>query len=281
MEIEDYYTIGEFASICSISTRTLRYYDEIGLLKPGHTDEETGYRQYYESQLLILMIIEGLKMSEFSLKDIREILKTGDIDLINSLFVKRETELENAIKHLLKMKQRVSNRIESFKVAIKFQKKQKLLNEPVVSFKKVPKREFIFVERKCSFDVKSLSSCFIEIQNLAKKNNLQLVEPYFTVFENNCFDMKNLSFKFCYCIYEADRADFPFVGTLQASYCASLVHKGYYTGYISDIYTQLTSWSKDKGYKITSPLISVFLAPYSYTKSHDEAISEFQILLIK
>ena len=41
------YSIGEFSKIGSVSTKTLRYYDEIGLLRPAYVDEENRYR-YYE-----------------------------------------------------------------------------------------------------------------------------------------------------------------------------------------------------------------------------------------
>ena len=41
----------EFADLTGVSVRTLHYYDEIGLLRPGHVDEQTGYRYYDEISL--------------------------------------------------------------------------------------------------------------------------------------------------------------------------------------------------------------------------------------
>jgi len=43
--------IGEFSKISRDSVKTLRYYDEIGLLKPAQIDRFTGYRYYTLSQL--------------------------------------------------------------------------------------------------------------------------------------------------------------------------------------------------------------------------------------
>ena len=40
------YTIGETAKLLGVSPRTLRYYDEINLIKPTYIDEDTGYRYY-------------------------------------------------------------------------------------------------------------------------------------------------------------------------------------------------------------------------------------------
>ena len=40
------FKIGDFSRIARVSARLLRYYDEIGLLKPGSTERDTGYRYY-------------------------------------------------------------------------------------------------------------------------------------------------------------------------------------------------------------------------------------------
>jgi DNA-binding transcriptional MerR regulator len=281
MEIENYYNIGEFALFCNISTRTLRYYDEIGLLTPGHIDEITGYRQYYESQLLMLMVIEGLKLANFSLNSIKTVLSTSDIKTINNIFLKKEDEIDNEIKQLSAIKQKISNRIKSFNIAMEFQKTLKKVEQPQISVKKMPRRDFIFVTKKTPYDIESLTSCFIEIQNLSKKHDIQLIEPYFTIFQDSNFNMKDVHYKFCYCVPEKEDYNLPFVDRLKGGDFACLLHKGRYTGYIENIYNQLNSWANTNKYTIASPLVSVFIAPYAYTKSHDTAISEFQMFLIK
>lgn len=54
--------------------RTLRYYDEIGLLKPVHVDSETGYRYYLVEQLARLQRILALKDLGFELAQIVQVL---------------------------------------------------------------------------------------------------------------------------------------------------------------------------------------------------------------
>jgi len=44
-------SIGEFSNICKVSTKTLRYYAEIGLLEPSEVNPENGYRYYAIEQL--------------------------------------------------------------------------------------------------------------------------------------------------------------------------------------------------------------------------------------
>ena len=42
------YRIGEFSTLTGASVKTLRYYDEINLLKPSNADKFTNYRYYTE-----------------------------------------------------------------------------------------------------------------------------------------------------------------------------------------------------------------------------------------
>lgn len=55
------YQIGEFAELGGVSTKTLRFYDRIGLLRPAFTDARTGYRYYRPEQLQQLSTILALK----------------------------------------------------------------------------------------------------------------------------------------------------------------------------------------------------------------------------
>lgn len=73
-------TIGEFSKIGLVTTKTLRYYDEKGLLKPAHVDAETGYRYYKASQLKTLLLISRLKDYCFTLKEIADVLQRPQDD---------------------------------------------------------------------------------------------------------------------------------------------------------------------------------------------------------
>lgn len=64
------YTIGEVAEKLNLSTHTLRYYDKEGLL-PFVDRTDSGIRQFKESDLDWLIIIECLKASGMSLKEIK------------------------------------------------------------------------------------------------------------------------------------------------------------------------------------------------------------------
>ena len=67
------YQIGEFAELSGVSAKTLRFYDEIGLLRPASVDSRTGYRHYLPQQLEELASILALKNLGVSLAKLREL----------------------------------------------------------------------------------------------------------------------------------------------------------------------------------------------------------------
>lgn len=69
--------IGELADHTGLSHRTIRHYDEVGLLHPtGRTDG--GFRLYTEADLTRLLIIRRMKPLGFSLEQMAELLAVVD-----------------------------------------------------------------------------------------------------------------------------------------------------------------------------------------------------------
>jgi DNA-binding transcriptional MerR regulator len=68
-----HYQIGEFAELGGVSAKTLRFYDEIGVLRPASVDPRTGYRRYLVQQLEELASIVALKSLGVSLAQVREL----------------------------------------------------------------------------------------------------------------------------------------------------------------------------------------------------------------
>ena len=69
------FRIGEFAQIAQVSARQLRHYDQLGLLRPDHTDQHSQYRYYSIRQLQRLNRILALKDLGLSLEQIRPLLE--------------------------------------------------------------------------------------------------------------------------------------------------------------------------------------------------------------
>ena len=91
------YSIGMFSKINRITTKTLRHYDEINLLKPGYVDKFTGYRYYTSDQLVILHKIITLKQMGLSLTEIKEVLDNPQA--LNIFLRLKEKEIAASIKN--------------------------------------------------------------------------------------------------------------------------------------------------------------------------------------
>ena len=85
--------INEVAKLTGVTVRTLHYYDEIGLLKPSETTE-AGYRLYDSTALETLQQILFFRELDFSLNDIKEIIKNPNYDKANALTKHRKLLLQ-------------------------------------------------------------------------------------------------------------------------------------------------------------------------------------------
>ena len=76
--------INEVAKLLGVTVRTLHYYDEIGLLKPSEITE-AGYRLYDSTSLETLQQILFFRELDFSLNDIKKIMRNQNYDKANAL----------------------------------------------------------------------------------------------------------------------------------------------------------------------------------------------------
>lgn len=90
------YKIGMFAGMNHVTIKALRYYDEQGLLKPAHV-EENGYRYYVLSQIADLHQILALRNMEFTIDEIKKI-QGGKPE--KELLLKKKKEILKGIAEL-------------------------------------------------------------------------------------------------------------------------------------------------------------------------------------
>lgn len=98
------YTVNKLAKISGVSTRTLRYYDEIGLLKPAKI-RSNGYRIYGKVQMDKLQQILFYREMGVSLEEIKKLLSDPNYDQAESLI--------NHKKALLQKKEQLQVLIET------------------------------------------------------------------------------------------------------------------------------------------------------------------------
>ena len=92
------FSIGEFARLGDVSARTLRHYDEIGLLRPATVDPDTGYRGYSAAQLGQLNRVMALKELGLSLTQVRQLLGGVTLDELRGMLALRRAQLEQELQ---------------------------------------------------------------------------------------------------------------------------------------------------------------------------------------
>lgn len=119
------YKIGEFSQLVGLPVRTLRYYDECGVLQPKEVDIFTNYRYYNDENVVECELIKLLKSVNFTLDEIAIYKDNLNEDIISQ----KEGEIFEQIE-LMKAK---LNRLAIMKEEIKKQ-------SPAKVYTLIPKR---------------------------------------------------------------------------------------------------------------------------------------------
>ena len=114
------YKIGDFSNIVNISIRTLRYYDDIGLLKPEIVDKFTNYRYYTEDNVVEARFIVLLKEVGFTLQEIidyKNFLNNYDDsdDGTNQFLIKKQNQISEEMERLQDMYDKITVLRKKFK----------------------------------------------------------------------------------------------------------------------------------------------------------------------
>jgi DNA-binding transcriptional MerR regulator len=99
---KEYYSIGELSKICNIPIKTLRYYDEIGVLKPDKICKENSYRFYEKSKVQQFQMIRYYKSLGFKLDIIRVMQARADIPHLKNILQERLSTIRENINQLQK-----------------------------------------------------------------------------------------------------------------------------------------------------------------------------------
>lgn len=263
-------TIGEFSNICKVSTKTLRYYAEIGLIMPEEINPENGYRYYSIGQLETMLLINRLKKYNFSLEEIKKILeeeKAFDEKLYFTLLekkqelVKRMEEYKNAIeqmdKDLLTIKQgkSIMSYLEDIDVRL-----AELPNMYLLSVRKmVGAHEF----------KEAYGSSFGKLCKRIEKDKLTIASPPMVLFHSEEYSPLGLDTEFAIPIkeYVTGTKDF------RPGLCLQTVVHGSYSQ-LSSVYAKQIEWAEKEGYENRGALFEVYVTDPSQVLQERELITE-------
>jgi DNA-binding transcriptional MerR regulator/effector-binding domain-containing protein len=96
------YSIGEFSKITGMTVKTLRFYQEQGLLTPSAVDPRTGYRCYGAEKIEVARIIGELRTLDFPLAEITEILRADQAGA-------------SLLEHLERQQQAIAQKLANYK----------------------------------------------------------------------------------------------------------------------------------------------------------------------
>lgn len=107
------FTVGEFSQLAQVSKRLLRYYDQIGLLKPVHTDPSTGYRYYSAEQMPRLNRILALKDLGLTLEQIQRLLNDHiSTEEMQGMLLLKKAEIEQQLQIELQRIRKIESRLK-------------------------------------------------------------------------------------------------------------------------------------------------------------------------
>lgn len=107
------YTIKKLAQLSGVSTRTLRYYDEINLLKPSRINT-SGYRIYGQTEVDRLQQILFYRSLDMKLETIKQSLDETDFDFSRAL--------EDQYQELTKKKEQINHLLLTIEKTLRYHK---------------------------------------------------------------------------------------------------------------------------------------------------------------
>lgn len=113
--MERYFKIGELARLYGIGTDSIRYYEELGLIKPVRA--ANGYRMYSINDIWRMNVIRDLRALGFSMPRIREYLEGHSVDATLALLQQERDEIDRRMAELQRLRSDVGSRLAALESA--------------------------------------------------------------------------------------------------------------------------------------------------------------------
>jgi len=268
--------IGDFSKLSRVSIKTLRYYDEMGLLKPLSIDGSTGYRFYTASQLPRLNRILALKDLGFSLQQIGQVLNEGvsSEQLYGMLRLKR-AEVQQQILEEQERLARIESRLNMIAM------EETMANYDVI-LKQVD-AQLVAGVRETLSSYPEVGRLFNEVYgHLARSgvNGLTLIGA--AIWHDNEHKTSEIDGEaVVYLKQPIEASGRVRVYELPEALMASVIHKGAYNQF-SQAYEALGRWIEANGYTIVGPNREIYLECSEPVRQDDDSyVTEIQFPVAK
>lgn len=270
--------IGEFSRVCRVPSKTLRYYDEIGLFRPARVDTSTGYRLYALDQLPTLNRILAMRDLGFSLEQVAALVDApaSSAAMIREMLVAKRAELHARIAEEQGRLARVEARLRLIE-----QEEQTMPADVIV--KDVPPRT-VATARETVGDISEIGNrlrfLFEHVAHAVHTHGWRVTGPPIALYHNPEYTERDLDTEAGLLVDAPTTGNTPpppntpvAVRTLPGGTVASLVFRGPYDQ-VSVAYAALGAWIGANGYRITGPVCEMYLSMPDATSR--EAVTELQ-----
>jgi DNA-binding transcriptional MerR regulator len=236
--------IGDFSRLGRVTIKTLRYWDEIGLLKPDFVNQENGYRFYSAEKLAVVHQIQQMKELGLFLEDIAEVLRKGrkKNQWINLLQSRRQSLLEE-----LQLCQTTISKIDQM---LQLAEMEETMS--VIEIRELP--EVIVASMRTTISsYNALFSVVPPMGDIMRKQGAVCRKPEycFNIYHDGEYREKDIDVEICEAVVEARRdSDGVVYKTIPAvPTAATIMHKGRYED-LGNSYSEIFSWIEENGYTI-------------------------------
>ncbi len=272
------FKIGDFSRLSLVSVKALRYYDELGLLKPARVDDDTGYRYYSTSQLTRLNRILVMKDMGLSLEQIALLLdKEPTPDQIRGMLRLKQVELSQQMVEGQARLRRIEAWLQAFEQEATMPAYDVILKNVaplrVASVRGVaPNMEQIGP---------TLDHLFDQVYSYIRQHGATVVEPALTLYHNIGSSETDISVEACMpfngSLNESEQvkvSELPAVETM-----ASVIHHGSFSS-LNQAYSAIFTWIEANGYRVSGTNRELNL---EYERGGDQAkfVTEIQFPVVK
>lgn len=239
--------IGDFSKLSRVSIKTLRYYDEMGLLKPVEVDRFTGYRYYEFDQLPRLYRILALKDLGFSLEEIGRLLEENlSAEQMRGMLKLRQAEIRQRV-------QVEAERLERVELWLRQIEQEDSMSKYDVVIKKFEPTKVASV-RGVVPTPPDQRSLWDELMAYLKQQDARMIGPPMALYHDTEFKERDWDIEVCMPITDEitpnDRVKVYDLPAVEKMTC--VVHTGPFAT-IGEAYDALAKWIDQNGYQIVGP----------------------------
>ncbi|MBI5878262.1 MAG: MerR family transcriptional regulator [Chloroflexi bacterium] len=243
--------IGDFSKLSRVSVKTLRYYDEIGLLRPLQSDRFSGYRYYAVEQLRRLNRILALKDLGFALEQIAGLLdKDGSASELYRLLQAKRAELQAQIDEQQSRLVRIETRLRQIE-------QETAMPTYDVVVKTIEPQTVVYVHDTIP-TYADLGQLFGRVFAQLGRLELKPVGAPVALYYDAEYRDHDVDVELDIPVNATSAAHETAIRQLPGGLMACLLHSGSYDA-IGSAYTALMNWIESNGYRTVGPSREVYL----------------------